>query len=184
MTIILRARWTSAKAIGETESTQFKFSKKFWKLAKWKWINLDKKNVSMRKRACEIVLVKRIFKWLMLESSTVVESSFKVKRPPNTWAEMKLRWTRVTKANQKVCGWHQRKPKIPADDSLWKNGVPPVTRKNQKTGDRDRKRSFAIDSLGTFQTAMKENKFLCPFADIQAHRRFIAQDILGSLTRK
>jgi hypothetical protein len=65
----------------------------------------------------------------------------------NISREMKFKWRSVTNVNPNVCGWRHRKAKIPAAESLWWNGViPSVKRKNQKSGESDRKKS-ALSSI-------------------------------------
>lgn len=147
--IIFRVRRVTTESTGTARSTLSICSKKIWKLASWKWINFERTNVSTRNRAWEIELVNwavgLVTKWAPAGSSiSLSDLSPKENRPPKTWAEMKLTWTSVTKANQNVCGWHHWKPNIPANESLWKNGVPPVTRNTQKSGESDRKSSPAL----------------------------------------
>ena len=162
-TIIFRARSATVNDIMTQRSTVPKCWKKAWKLGKLKWTNLDRKNMSTRKRVCDIMFVKRTVG--LMVNSFCWESLFSVpslsppkeKNPPKIWAEMKLKWRSVTRANQSVCGWRHWKAKIPTDETLWWNGVPPVKRKNQKSGESDRKRSsLAIVTLEELKRAMTE----------------------------
>ncbi len=170
-TIIFRDRRVTTESTGTEQSILSICSKKIWKLANWKWINFESTKVSMRNRAWEIELVNWTVglmteKWASGSSISLTELSLKENRPPKTWAEIKLTWTSVTKANQNVCGWHHWKPNIPAKESLWKNGVPPVTRNTQKSGESDRKSSplAIVKELGNDRIKFFVPVLLCSFS--------------------
>lgn len=127
---------------GIQRSTSFNRWRIAWKLAKLKWTNLGIRKESTKKRVCDMAFVYRAvglgmdWRW-----SLSIPMSSK-KHPPKICAAMKPKWTRVTKVNQKVCGWHQRKSKMPLMEFLWWNGVAPVARKNQKSGERHQNKSL------------------------------------------